>query len=86
MSRLFPVCLSLVLAVVVLLSSAPLAVEAQEATPGAEGALATLDPVAVGLTNPRGFTWAEDGTLYVALAGTGGSNLPTEEADIIEAF
>jgi hypothetical protein len=86
MSRLFPVYLSLVLAVVVLLGSAPPTVEAQEATPGAEEAPATLDVVAAGLTNPRGFTWADDGTLYVALAGTGGPNLPTEEADIIAAF
>jgi sugar lactone lactonase YvrE len=38
------------------------------------------------LTNPRGFTWGEDGTLYVALAGTGGPNLPTEAAAGIEAF
>lgn len=28
--------------------------------------------VASGLTNPRGFAWDADGTLYVALAGTGG--------------
>jgi hypothetical protein len=86
MSRRFGLCLSLILTVVLQLSTAPLGVEAQEATPGAEGAPATLDTVAVGLTYPRGFTWAEDGTLYVALAGTGGPNLPTEEADIIEAF
>jgi hypothetical protein len=86
MSRLFPVCLSLILTVVLLLSSAPLTVDAQEATPGTQGAPAPLDIVASGLTNPRGFTWAEDGTLYVGLAGTGGSNLPTEEAAIIEAF
>jgi hypothetical protein len=86
MSRLFPVCLSLILTVVLLLSSAPLTVDAQEATPGTQGAPAPLDIVASGLTNPRGFTWAEDGTLYVGLAGTGGSNLPTEEAAIIGAF
>ena len=41
---------------------------------------ADLEIIAGGLTNPRGFTWGEDGTLYVALAGTGGPNLPTEEA------
>jgi hypothetical protein len=44
---------------------------AQEATP-----VATPDGVEVvagGLTNPRGFTWGEDGTLYVALAGNGGA-------------
>ena len=42
----------------------------------------TPEIVARGLTNPRGFTWGEDGTLYVALAGTGGPNLPTEDATI----
>lgn len=86
MSRLFAVCLPLVLTVVLLLGSSPVAVRAQEATPGAEGAPANLDIVAGGLTNPRGFTWAEDGTLYVALAGTGGPNLPTEDAAIVESF
>ena len=30
--------------------------------------------VASGLTNPRGFAWDDDGTLYLALAGTGGPN------------
>jgi sugar lactone lactonase YvrE len=55
---------------------------AQNATPIVEG----VTTVASGLTNPRGFTWGSDGTLYVALAGTGGSNLPTEDAPVIEAF
>ena len=41
---------------------------AQDATP-APGA---VEAVATGLTNPRGFTWGEDGTLFVALAGNGG--------------
>jgi len=87
MSRLLTIGLSLVLSVVQL-SASPVAVRAQEATPqpGAEGAPAALEVVASGLTNPRGFTWAEDGTLYVALAGTGGPNLPTEAAAVIEAF
>lgn len=31
-----------------------------------------VEVVASGLTNPRGFTWGADGTLYLALAGTGG--------------
>lgn len=30
--------------------------------------------IASGLTNPRGFAWDADGTLYLALAGTGGPN------------
>ena len=32
--------------------------------------------VASGLTNPRGFTWAEDGTMYVGLAGDGVTAVP----------
>jgi sugar lactone lactonase YvrE len=39
------------------------------ATPTAEGPIAVI---ASGLTNPRGFGWSPDGTLYLALAGTGG--------------
>ena len=31
-----------------------------------------IETVASGLTNPRGFSWGPDGTLYLALAGTGG--------------
>ncbi|MGH2560354.1 MAG: ScyD/ScyE family protein [Thermomicrobiales bacterium] len=42
--------------------------------------------VASGLTSPRGFTWAEDGTLYVALAGSGGANPATEEAPTTQAI
>lgn len=50
--------------------------QAQPATPGAgpPGELpAGATVVAGGLTNPRGMTWGADGTLYVALAGSGGS-------------
>jgi sugar lactone lactonase YvrE len=83
MSRLPTIAFLLVL-VILLLSPARLA--AQDASPAAGAGPANLDIVASGLTNPRGFTWAEDGTLYVALAGTGGSNLPTEEAAVIEVF
>ena len=86
MSRLVFIGLSLVLTAVLLLSSSPGAVRAQEATPEAERSLAGPEIVASGLTNPRGFTWGEDGTLYVALAGTGGPNLPTEDAQFIEVF
>ena len=42
--------------------------------------------VASGLTNPRAFTWAADGTFYVAQAGTGGTNPATEEAPISQAI
>ena len=54
------------------LAGAPVSVTAQDATPTA--AMTADDPpvVAAGLTNPRGMTWGADGTLFVALAGTGG--------------
>ena len=86
MSRLLVMTLRLVVLLTLLLNMAPLSVRAQEATPGVEEGAVALDIVASGLTNPRGFTWADDGTLYVALAGTGGPNLPTEDAQAIEAF
>ncbi len=64
------------LLVVMLAVSLPVAVAAQDgATPTAPapGAQSTdgITLVASGLANPRGFTWDADGTLYVALAGTG---------------
>lgn len=61
-----------------LLGFAPLtAALAQGATPASGSASA---PVAAGLTTPRGFTWSADGTLYVALAGSGGATAATEQA------
>lgn len=52
----------------------PGAVLARQATPaGTAGAgPGGVEVLAAGLTNPRGFTWGADGTLYLALAGTGG--------------
>ena len=39
-----------------------------------------IETVASGLTNPRGFSWGPDGTLYLALAGTGGdTHIPAFE-------
>lgn len=64
-----------------LCSAYPIAVDAQNATPVAPEAspvvtvAAASGPITVlasGLTNPRGFDWAPDGTLYLALAGNGG--------------
>lgn len=64
---------SLVLAVVAVLAAVPVAAS-QPATP--EGTPVALPPgveiVAAGLTNPRGFSWGPDGTLYLGLAGVGG--------------
>ena len=54
---------------------------AQDATPAAAPALSTgLTVVLDGVTAPRGFTWGPDGTLYLALAGSGGeSRFPVVE-------
>src|SRR5829696_4858473 len=59
---------------VVLTTGAPLAVTAQDATPGASPVAGAPPVVASGLTNPRGMTWGADGTLFVALAGNGGTS------------
>jgi hypothetical protein len=60
-------------------------VAAQEATPAATpGSEVTV--VASGLTNPRGFTWGDDGTLYLALAGTGGTEQLVVEATPMPFF
>ena len=53
---------------------------AQDASPGAApdaaaGAPPGVEVVASGLTNPRGFTWGDDGALYLALTGTGGPTM-----------
>jgi sugar lactone lactonase YvrE len=70
------VIMSRVVVLAAFLSLAPLAAFAQ-ATPSARSGMAgPLPPgvtvVASGLTNPQGFTWDEDGALYVALPGVGG--------------
>src|SRR5215211_8501009 len=57
-----------------LAAGAPLATAAQDASPAASPAAGAPPVVASGLTNPRGFTWGVDGTLYVALAGNGGTS------------
>jgi plastocyanin len=55
---------------------------AQEATPGAASPVAGSSGISLaagGLINPRGMTWSSDGTLFVALAGSGGTTM--SEAD-----
>jgi hypothetical protein len=42
--------------------------------------------VAAGLTNPRGFTWDADGTLFVGLGGTGGAVMATTPSPIVEGL
>lgn len=53
---------------------------AQEASPVADEGDEGLSIVASGLTNPRGFLWTADGTIYVAQAGVGGESPGTPEA------
>src|SRR5262245_592458 len=68
----------LVAIMVIALVASP--VSAQEASPVAGAESSPLTVVASGLTNPRGFLWAPDGTLYVAEAGIGGTQLGTPTA------
>ena len=51
--------------------SLPSVTLSQEASPVME-APAGVEVLANGLTNPRGFAWDADGTLYLGLAGSGG--------------
>ena len=60
-------------------------VHAQEASPVAEMDSGAVSIIASGLTNPRGVMWDAAGTLYVAQAGVGGDNPPTEDAPTQEA-
>jgi hypothetical protein len=61
-------------------------VAAQEGTPAAGAQGPALDVVASGLTHPRGVLWTADGTLYVAEAGSGGPNPPTDDAPTQQAI
>jgi plastocyanin len=69
----------LFIAALALFGAAPALAVAQSGTP-APSATVTGTVVASGLTNPRGMTWGADGTLYVALAGSGGATAATEQA------
>src|SRR5436190_1874807 len=62
---------------------------AQDATPaggatpianGTPAAGSAMTPVASGLTTPRGFIWDSDGSIIVALGGSGGSTAATEDS------
>jgi sugar lactone lactonase YvrE len=71
--------------VLALIGLAPFGAHAIQATPVAEPT-STATVIASGLTNPRGFVWGPDGTLYVAMAGSGGPNEATEEAPTTQAI
>ena len=68
-----PARLTLVFAIL-LLAGVALPTAAQNATQEVEGGVTTI---ASGLTNPRGFTWGSDGTIYLAQAGIGGETPAT---------
>lgn len=74
-----------VLALIGLGTFAPGVLSAAPASPAARPTAGPLALVAHGLTNPRGFTWGPDGTLYVALAGTGGPHPGTVKAPVVQA-
>jgi plastocyanin len=57
----------LILAFALAVTAVPIVALTQDAPP--------ITLAASGLTNPRGFTWSPDGTLYVALAGSGGDSM-----------
>lgn len=64
--------------ILALILGVPFAAHAQDASP--QAATGSLTAVASGLTNPRGFAWSPDGTLYLALAGAGGdTRIPVVE-------
>lgn len=64
----------LVACLIALLGMGPLASLARQATPAVSPAPATVETVATGLANPRGLSFAADGTLRVALVGAAGRN------------
>jgi sugar lactone lactonase YvrE len=67
-----------VLALVCTLTSQSAVAQDAPPTGGTPVALpAGVTVVASGLTNPRGFTWGADGTLYLTLAGVGGDLVGT---------
>ncbi len=57
-----------------------LPLSAQDATPLTDAQTAGPSLVASGLTNPRGFLWTADGTIWVAQAGIGGDSPGVPEA------
>ena len=75
--------IALLAALLSLLAGGLVPIAAQEATPEAVPMgppAGDLEVVASGLINPRAFIWGADGSLYVAQAGSGGTNPATEDA------
>ncbi len=74
------------IAVLALFGLGPSIALAQTGTPAPAGTAPAGTVVASSLTNPRGMTWGADGTLYVALAGSGGAQPATEHAPTTDAI
>lgn len=64
--------ITLIVLFTVMLPPGPAAVARDFATPPTSASGATMTIIVNSLTSPRGFAWADDGTLYLALAGNGG--------------
>lgn len=66
---------------VLMLVTIPIGVSAQDSSPAAATPVASgmVEVVATGLANPRGVAFADDGSLLVALAGSGGTTASTGE-------
>ena len=63
------------IALLVLIGLAPATAFGQDSTPMAAPLPDGIAIVANGLDNPRNFIWDDDGTLYLAIAGTGGTSM-----------
>jgi sugar lactone lactonase YvrE len=63
------VTFALLMALALIAPVVPMTSRAQEATPAAG-----MQTVVDGIANPRGFTWGADGTMFLAVSGTGGDN------------
>ena len=77
MSRRSAASVSALLVPLLALLLSPWAAVAKDATPADAASPvaggASIEVLASGLTNPRGFGWGPNGTLHLALAGTGGN-------------
>lgn len=63
----------------------PVAMAQESATPSAGPLSSGLTVVVSGLTNPRGFVWGPDGTLYLTQAGHGGdTRIPVVEGFTVQ--
>jgi plastocyanin len=75
----FRLPISFILLCIASLGFAPVAIFAQEATPAVDMS-DSVTIVASDLTNPRGFTWGTDGTMFLATGGAGGDTQVEIEA------